>query len=105
MISGGLIIIEPWVPEDQVRHEVVVVGRALEDPEGLLLMADRPLGWGGWGEGRLIIVRPRLTAASLFGTPKAVVSGAVWGGRWRDPLRFIADLELEEPLGPPSHDA
>jgi hypothetical protein len=97
VVSGAVVIVEPWVPDDQVEREIVVVGRSL-DGEGLVLLTDEPLGWQEWGLGFVLVVRPRHTGSSVFGVTSAVVNGVIWSSRWTDPLRFCADLTLEEPV-------
>jgi hypothetical protein len=99
MQSGSIAIVEPWVPDDQVVREVTVVGRGLSD-DSLLLMSDVPIGWGDWGLGELLIVRPRHVGSSLDLGGKVQVNGAIWGGKWKEPLRFVGTLEIEA-LAPP----
>lgn len=82
---------------NQLQREVVVVGRGLDDGS-LLLMLDKPLGWDNWGSAQLVIVRPRHDGVDIETATEIHVSGALWGGRWKDPLRFAGTLHLEAAL-------
>ncbi len=97
MLSGSLDIVEPWVPADQLQREIVIVGRGLDDGS-LLLMVDEPLGWDNWGSTQLAIVRPRHSGVDIETATEIHVNGALWGGRWKDPLRFAGTLHLEVAL-------
>ena len=101
VISGSLIITEPWIPEDQTRREVAVVGHGLQG-ESLVLMCDVALSWNDAEPSRLVVVHPRHRGGSVYNSTKIYVNGAVWGGRDGTGLQFAGQLELEDVIPTPS---
>lgn len=98
-MTGKLIVLEPWVPDDQVERRVCVVGRLLEgDGDGIVLVVDEPLTWNGNTPAVLLIARARVVGADLWGATELILHCHLFQGIEAPSVFFVAQVVLDEPL-------
>lgn len=98
-VHGRLVIVEPYLPEDCVEREVLVLGTPLGGPVDLVLLySEEPIGWDGDTPTRLILVRPR-RAEDSYENATLMVNGTTWNPIDPNVNWFIAELTLDSPIG------
>jgi hypothetical protein len=98
-IQGSLVVIEPFVPEDQLNRRIVVLGwSAYGKGDGVVALCDPALGWSDWGSGSVVFLTPRLVDQSFETHQALVVDGVIWGDERREPLSFMAKVEIDRIL-------
>ncbi len=90
---GKLVIIEPFVPESDVKRQIQSVAPLTDFKPSVIFFTPEPLGWEEF-KSNLMVLRPRYGDWETFlpGTRRLVVDGGLWSGKGNHwPTGFIAE--------------
>lgn len=91
---GRLVVLEPFVSDDNLEREVQAVGQLARYEKSIIFYTEQPFDWAGT-KSRLLAMAPRYCAwEELLRDPtyetNSIVQGGLWSGRdltW--PVAFI----------------